>query len=986
MPGSDELERILGACREALAETSPDPDFDQDATVPGEGAPEPEPQPRFGRYQITRRIGKGGMGEVLKAFDPAIRREVAIKLLAPRGKDPGAVVDKFVQEARITGQLEHPNIVPVYELALDGADAASYFSMRLVRGRSLAEVLRELAQAEAEAIGHRPNRRFLTVPPGLRDAYPLGRRLSDFVKVCDAVAFAHSRGVIHRDLKPSNVMVGQFGEVLVVDWGLAKVVGAPDAPAAGEGPPAIDASGQAVETIDGTVIGTPSYMPPEQAEGSVEEVDPRSDVYSLGATLYELLTLRQPYVGESKTDVLAQVVRGRLLPPSRRAPPWRIPRELDAVVLRAMAHAQEDRYPTVEALKADVEAFLEGRTLRAARYNTVQVLGKWIVRHRAFSASVACLVLAATIVLGIDSEQEKLARDRKVRTAVAAARARLESVADATALRRKRSRPATGGEMLGDLSGDWEYWETTAQRQAREESLKAYLDAVSILEKALAVDPGQAGVRRLRRELGLELGRVALLGRNFVLARRAFEDLLDYGASAAEVRDLVASVEAAREEGTRWRAVRLGAMLADVRGGLSRPGRHPAAPLLEDYVREALRYRDPGTVTALSAALLPLVEKAGREGRGARWSREESDTATFVCRVLGSIDLPESVAPLAGWIAVVHDPALATEAGLALCDTRRAEALAPLLAARERFTTDPRLARAWDSIRPRFNRIPSAADVDPAEGALGFVRRGRGRLESGDPAGAKADFDLALAIDPQLGAAYRERGRARSRLGESDLALADLGKAVELDPGDAVAFTVRGGVHADRDDLDSAVSDLARAVEVDPSLAEAHARLGEVLARKGDPPAALAHLSRAIELGSKDPAVALRRARILLERGDAPGAVRDFGLGIQLGPRDPQAYAGRAAALLERGELPGALRDLTFALGLAPQDADLYARRAEGRPLSGDLEGARTDLARSIESDPGRWQVWASYAEVLEDLGRADEARAAVEEARRLKG
>ncbi|RJO66418.1 MAG: hypothetical protein C4523_12480 [Myxococcales bacterium] len=292
---------------------------------------------------VGEELGRGGMGRVLLADDLGVGRQVALKVLTGGLSASEEGVRKLVHEAQITGQLEHPNIVPIYQMGRM-EDGQLYFTMKRVQGRTLKDVIQKLARDDPETT---------------REFTPL-RLLTLFMQVCLAVEFAHSRGVIHRDLKPDNIMLGRYGEALVVDWGLAMLV-------PGMAEPACELKLR-YETprIDGYVLGTPAYMPPEQAQGYIRQLDRRADVYALGSVLYELLTLTPPVQARGVADALRAAIAGDFEPPSARAPERAIAPELDDICLRALATRKEERYPSARALHGDVEAYFEG-TLASER-------------------------------------------------------------------------------------------------------------------------------------------------------------------------------------------------------------------------------------------------------------------------------------------------------------------------------------------------------------------------------------------------------------------------------------------------------------------------------------------------------------------------------------------------------------------------------------------------------------------------------------------
>ena len=336
------------------------------------------PAPLHGRYVNQKFHASGGIGEIYRAEDCQIGREVALKRL----RDRTAPRHRFLAEAQVTGQLEHPGIVPVHDLGTD-EEGRPFYVMKFVRGRTLKEVIAAYHAGDRASAAEREVLRY--------------RLLETFVALCQAVAYAHSRGVVHRDLKPDNVMVGQFGETIVIDWGLAKVVGHPYVRGGTELvylPVSVGSS----PTVAGAYMGSPPYMAPELAEGHADDADERTDVYLLGATLYEIITGRAPRRGSSRDELLEMARSVDPVPP--RQVKAEIPRPLEAICLKAMTRRKEDRYPGAGTLAADVQRYLAGEPVSVYREGLPARSWRWCKRHRWAVERTAAAVLVLALALG----------------------------------------------------------------------------------------------------------------------------------------------------------------------------------------------------------------------------------------------------------------------------------------------------------------------------------------------------------------------------------------------------------------------------------------------------------------------------------------------------------------------------------------------------------------------------------------------------------
>jgi serine/threonine-protein kinase len=347
------------------------------------------------RFRVLRPHARGGLGAVFVALDLELHREVALKQILDRHADDPVSRSRFLLEAEITGGLEHPGIVPVYGLGTyDGG--RPFYAMRFIKGDSL-----------KEAIDRFHGNTALKADPGLR-SLELRKLLRRFTDVCNAIDYAHSRGVLHRDIKPANIIVGKHGETLVVDWGLAKATGKAEPGTEELTLVPFSASGSA-ETLPGSALGTPAYMSPEQARGDLEHLGPRSDVYALGATLYYLLTGRPALEGDDVGDLMRRAQRGEF--PTPRHHDATIDRALEAVCLKAMAREPDNRYGSCRALAEDIERWLADEPVSAWPEPFSRRAQRWARRNRTavWAAAAAVLVpLAGTAtVLGVQTRANR---------------------------------------------------------------------------------------------------------------------------------------------------------------------------------------------------------------------------------------------------------------------------------------------------------------------------------------------------------------------------------------------------------------------------------------------------------------------------------------------------------------------------------------------------------------------------------------------------
>jgi serine/threonine-protein kinase len=900
------------------------------------------------RYRIDGEIARGGMGAVLKGRDPDLGRDVALKVLREDHCDDAGMVRRFVEEAQIGGQLQHPGIVPIYELGTF-ADRRPFFAMKLVKGHTLAQLL------EARK--------------GPDDDLP--RFLSIFEAIAQTVAYAHARGVIHRDLKPSNVMVGSFGEVQVMDWGLAKVLprgGAADDEKAGKAAPqetviATARSGSDASGLSraGSVMGTPAYMAPEQARGDLDRVDERADVFALGSILCEVLTGQPAFLGRSSGEILRKAALGDTADALARLDACGADAELIALAKDCLAREAEDRPRHAGASAERMTAYLAGvqdrlraaevaHAAEAARADEAIERARAERRARRFQVGLAASLLLLTTAGGLTftyllhQHQERTARFARI-------------LAEATALRDRARREV--GEP-----GPWR-------------------DALAALKRAEGQGP-EAQVEDLRAEIqaGLdEAERDARLRQELVDIRANQQDVGAEGTDSAYTGafraanlelDTLEPAEFARRLRRQPEAVviELSAFLddwSDVRRGAKRPVAAWRKPL------EAARLADPDPYRDRLRAIL-LAEH----------HQTESEAVKALVAAPAAAHLPAPTAALLGRILAGHGQA---EAAVALL--RPAAGRHP-----EDVWVNHTLAQALGKVGPsareealRYYTVARALRPETAHDLAHLLERMGRRAE------AEVVFRDLTDRRPKnarhlgcLGIHLKESGRAADAAPILDRAVAAARAAIELKADDAAAHFNLGFALLGQGKFDGAIAEFGTCIRLKPKDAGAHCNLGIALERQGKLDEAEAEFRTAVRL-EPDDAAADRNLGVFLcdVKRDYTGAEAEFRAAIRLQLDDATAHYILGNALEKQGKRDEAIAEYRTAIRLAPDHAEAHNNLGTALRARGERDEAIAEYRAAVRVKPDHAAAHNNLGVALSERGKFDEAIAEHRAAIRLE-
>jgi tetratricopeptide (TPR) repeat protein len=905
------------------------------------------------RYVLRDEIASGGMGVVYRALDSVLQREVAVKVLQKRFAPDSGVAARFLDEARIAGQLQHPGIPAVHDLGTL-ADGRPFLAMKLVKGETL-DVLLKRRDNAAQGRGH-----FIAI----------------FEQLCHAVGYAHAHDVIHRDLKPANIMVGAFGEVQVMDWGLAKVLSGdereqpvPTRLEATTAPTVVHSQreGAGSQTQIGTVLGTLAFMPPEQALGAVGRVNSQSDVFGLGAILSVILTGRPPFQTGSEETVRIHAAQGKLDDCFARLDACGAEPELVSLCKRCLSPSQADRPADGGAVARAIAEFRAAADERARQAELDRVKAEAETREQRKRRRVQFALATAVILLLVvgggfawwSNAQSQAARDRKNRNAgaVAGLLDRCEEALRAGDTRRASEAMEAAQERMTEGGAD--EWSARLSTLTADLALIRDLDATDQFRWTLvdSKHPDWTAVTARYREALRRYGVDPDAESPEKTAARAAGSPLKHRIIAA------------------WDWLLLVQNPAKVRAGLRVIDADPDRNAIRDAVvandRERVRNL---SVRALTHEQPPEFATFLGEYDASDLKLRRQLLTKALQRRPGNLEL---LMTLGSTYAVNQEE----DAGEALRWYQAAVAAAPTNPAAQNnlgtvLMTRGDLAGAEGAFREAIRLDPRFVQ---AHHNLGAVLK-----EENERIGAEAAFREAIRLNPKFTLAYCGLGYVLGDKNEGAGAEAAYRKALELDSHSPHAHNGLGTVLQKKQDQAGAEAAFREAIRVEPKFAEAHVNLGSLLLAKGNLAGAEAAFREAIRVRPKFVEAHVNLGSLLLAKGNLAGAEAAYRRAISLEPRLAYAHQGLGCVLRDKNNLADAEAAFREAVRLAPEFAPAYSGLGDVLYRRLDLAGSKEAYRKAISLDPDLAYAHISLGRVLQDEDDLRDAEAAYRAAIRL--
>jgi serine/threonine-protein kinase len=918
--------RLVEAQLEALF---PSPESSTEANDPAPRLPAGD-LPRIPGYEVEAVLGRGGMGIVFKAWHLRLERHVALKMLLVGACATPAERERFAREATAVAGLRHANIVQVHDVG--DHEGRPYFTMEYVEGGSLAKQLSGTPQ-------------------------PARQAAALLATLAEAVHVAHQGGIVHRDLKPSNILLTADGTLRISDFGLARRLQDPGG-----------------LTWSGTPVGTPSYMAPEQAQGRSGAVGPAADTYALGVILYELLTGRPPFRGETGAETLRQVISQEPVPPSRLND--KVPRDLETICLKCLHKEPSRRYATAAALAEDLHRFLRGETITARRVGRSERLLRWMRRHPAEVGLILTALALLGLAVGAGMREWALAAERRAELANWAAR--LEYV---IRLHQEGRFPEVRAilERVPDAGSD------ELRRQI--ERARADLDLAEQLEAV-----------RLNR--AVVVGRYFDLKVNKVLADQNYAEVFrtaELGHSPDDPEDAAARVGASNIRRTLVAALDDWALCTtdqSRRKWLLEVARRadPNPTAWRDRVRDLDAWNDRAVLTELArtalveeesvqllvalgerlrqagADAIPLLKRAQQQYPGDFWInfalgdalREKRQFREGVRYYQAALAVRPGSAivynNLGVALALNHEPDEAAE------HFRRAIGIHPGFAQAH--------ANLGNNLQLQGKRTEAieqhrqAVGLDPGSAAL-QANLGVALAEAGRRGEAIAHYREALRIAPRFAGAHNNLGNALEKTGQVDEAISHFREALRIDPSDGVAHTNLASALTAKGRLDEAIDHYRQALRIDPGDTQAHTRLGMILKSRGRLDEAIVHFRRTISLDARSTQAHTNLGIALVGMGRPDEALDHFRQVLRIDPGSAGAHTNLGTALITLGRPAEAIEHLQQALCLEPNLSETYGALGTALLAVGRYRDAQAATQRFLDLLPREHHWHASGQEQL---------------------